>query len=74
MSKVLQAKLEQETQDVLAKLKSKNLKSFFVNQAIIAFANTESGKMFLLQDDRVDTPIKQKPVQEKSQTETIEEW
>ncbi len=60
MARVLQAKLENETQNILAELKSKSLKSFFVNQAIIAFAKTEAGKMFLISQEE--------PLQKKSTT------
>lgn len=49
-AKVLQAKLEDETDLILQKLKSKTLKSFFVNQAIVFFSQTDKGQMFLHED------------------------
>ncbi len=47
-AKVLQAKLEDETDLILQKLKSKTLKSFFVNQAIVFSPKQIKDKCFYM--------------------------
>jgi len=67
-TKVLQAKLEDEAEAVLNRLKSKSLKSFFVNQAIIHFSQSDKGEMFLKEDTQQE-PVKK----ELKQTESVKQ-
>lgn len=44
---ILQLRVDDECNDIIKMLKSTNLKSFFVGEAIKSFAETKEGKIFL---------------------------
>lgn len=74
MAKVmLQVLVSEEThKNILSKL-PRGYKSFFVNEAIIAFSKTNEAKFFLKDSFMEDSPVEDSPVeQEKEISETIQ--
>ncbi|MBD3842330.1 MAG: hypothetical protein IE909_10670 [Campylobacterales bacterium] len=72
----LQVRLDDETQSIMEKLKSPNIKSFFVMEAIKAFSKSEESGIFFKDVAPITTPTKA-DISKEYRNETkrkIQEW